>query len=359
MLYAIFIAFAVLVARCYLFRNEYLKDYIEGFLSNNISKENRLPKVKSDEVIVLDIKSWADGCEDVRPSLPRIIDTIMSRDPSVLGIDYELVDKIPSDTLLIQTLKRYENKIVLSCSLDADESGVFLTKLPFGMKNVFKNVCYTNFGAKDASPRYLERYFPTKDTCLTSFWARLWEIHSDTPPGQLKSKREFINYNLNPYISQINEMSNLTKDSKYFTGNIVIIGEIKLEDYFHVPVNRNDLNRFLLSGVEVIGTATLTVGDNERSSGILDRYRYFWGGLLIMLFIAIFTFIHFSKSKICGMICKYSNIWQFIVGYGLFVLAGKISPSLDEQWYFFSIVALFILLVPIIADVEKWLFESK
>jgi len=348
----------------------YFKEYVDGFIVSNIKSEGRTHHFwvdentgRSDIAYILDVQ---DSILSNRRRLSELVESIMSHNPSVLGLDIELTPNDPvEDSMLYNALTRYDN-IVLPYDREKE---VF----PLGKTfDDFPNVCYTNFGALEDMPRYLAPYVINQDgRLLTSFWARLWEIHANIPNGQLKSRREFIDFNIKPVIHSVNRFEDLQSKAhssfQDLTDKIVIIGNIKGEsgskDVFHVPIMDSWVaelsGRHLMTGIEIIGSATLSIGDNELDNSILDRNRKIigYGGFLIL--VIIFCLIHFMDG--CSMIRiirEYGNCFQFVAGLVLYAVAKTmLSPSLDEQWYFFSIVAVFLLLVPFVADFEKALYK--
>ncbi len=346
----------------------YLKDYVDGYLTRNIQFEKRAHSIwvdekngQSDEVYILDIQ---DSILSNRLRLSELVDSIMSYNPSVVGLDIELPSTDPVvDSILYNTLIRYDNLVL---SYDRDKEDVY----PLGKTyDDFANVCYSNFGALDVMPRYLSPYdIKTDGQIRTSFWARLWEIHANIPNGQLKSKREFINFNIKPNIHTVNRFEDLqNKDATTFqdlTDKIVIFGNISSEsgksDIFPVPIqdsNEQDLSdAHLMTGIEIIGRATLTIGDNELGNNVFDRNRIVFGYICFLFMVIVFCLIHFMDCF--SIIREYGNIFQFLAGVGLFFWAKYLlSPSLDEQWFFFSIIAVFLLLGPVVAEIEKALYS--
>lgn len=348
----------------------YLKDYVEGFIARNIQFEKRTHHIwtdddgRSDLAFILDVQ---DSILSNRHRFSELVDSIMSYNPSVLGLDIKLIPKDPvADSILYSTLARYDN-IVLPYERVLNDRDL---QYPLGKTyDDFANVCYSNFGALDDMPRFLAPYEINKDGQIrTSFWARLWEIHANIPNGQLKSKRQFINFNIKPNIHTVNCFEDLQNEDYVtfhdLTNRIVIIGNINGEsgrkDIFHVPIQDSfveDLSRtHLMTGIEIIGRSTLTIGDNELSNSIFDRNRTFLGYICFFILVMVFCLIHFLDCF--SFIREYGNIFQFLAGIGLFFCAKYLmSPSIDEQWYFFFIVAIFLLLGPVVADFEKALYR--
>ena len=341
----------------------YLTDYVDGFLTHNIQKEKRThhlwldDKGQSDLVYILNVQ---DSILSNRIKLSELVDSIMFHKPSALGLDIELIPKeTVADSILYSTLTKY-NTIVLPYDR---QKNIF----PLGKSyNAFANVCYTNFGDHEDMPRFLAPYDIDKDGQFrTSFWARLWEIHANIPNGHLRSQRKFIDFNIKPVIHDVNRFEDLQNGPPFPTFHdlaniIVIIGNLSGgDDIFHVPIqdaNKDKLSeRHLMTGIEIIGRATLTIGDNELENNIFDRHRFFFGYICFLLLVIVFCLIHFMDCF--SIIREYGNIFQILAGVCLFFWAKILSPSLDEQWFFFSIVAVFLLLGPVVADIEKALYQ--
>lgn len=390
-LYAVLLSACIGGAYIGLSKMSYFKDYLEGFLSHNIQFEKRAHHLAdssglADIVTILDV---SDTIVENYLILADLVDSIMSYSPSVLGIDIQLVAKDTSiDRHLYQTITRYEN-IVLPYS---KEDNKYPLDKPF---DAFTNVCYTNFEALEDMPRRLAPYDrDSVGALLTSFWARLWEIHAGIPNGQLKSKREFIDFNVRPTIHTVDSIA--LQDPEHIIhdvfqtlrGKIIIIGCIRGKyggsDIFHVPIRDKNselkdlYDRHLMTGVEIIGRAVLTIGENEIDDNRFDKHRREYGGICFFILVCLFCLIHFAESESIRKIgtshtvanriwykiiwCfekirSYGNFFQFLAGVGLFVGAKKLSPSMDEQWFIFSIIALFLLLAPVIADIENFLYK--
>lgn len=386
-LYAVLLSACIGGAYIGLSKMSYFKDYLEGFLSHNIQFEKRAHHLVDEEgqtdiVTILDVH---DSIISNRLLLSDLVDSIMNYNPSVLGIDLNLVAKDTSiDRHLYQTITRYEN-IVLPYSR---EDNKYPLDKPF---DAFTNVCYTNFEALEDMPRRLAPYDrDSVGTILTSFWARLWEIHAGIPNGQLKSQREFIDFNVKPNIHTVNSIADLQNPDLFpfqdIREKIIIIGNVTgstaKSDIFHVPIKGSILDEFskthLMTGVEIIGRAVLTIGENEIDDNRFDKHRREYGGICFFILVCLFCLIHFAESESIRKIgtshtvanriwykiiwCSekirsYGNFFQFLAGVGLFVGAKKLSPSMDEQWFIFSIIALFLLLAPVIADIENFLYK--
>lgn len=352
--YIILLVSVVYIVCDWAFRNEYFKNYVEGFLTNRIQKEDCASNVDPNEVIILDIQNWPN----VREDLPELIDTIMSCNPKVLGVDIKLFprdDDDVSDSILIATIKKYDN-IVLPFDKFEDEE----TRYPFCKEyDYFPNVCYTNWGAQDAAPRYLELYDTIDGKIRTSFWARLWELNAGISSGELTSKRRFINFNLNSNLVLCGNISNFDDVSfiKAYLKKIVIIGVINDRDIFHVPYDDKDSityekyrERNLMPGVQLIGISALTIGDNEMDNCWADLNREWIGLFVLIVLSSLLCVLHFSQVKWIQFVRVYGNLFQFAGGIVLFVLSNQLSPSMDEWWYVFRLVAILLLMAPVVAD---------
>lgn len=355
-LYMLILSVVIGASYSYLAQIPYLKDYVDGFLSRNNQADTKKHLLsvnengQSDEVVILDIAKWPG--DEHRSFLSELIDSIMSYKPAVLGIDLKLLPKDKEmDSILFNTIRAYDN-IVLAFD-------IFDSIFPLGMEyDDFPNVCYSNFEVIESMPRYLIPYYGQ----YTSFWARLWEIYANIPSGELKSKRRFINYNLKPVVHDVKNYFDLSLVSDYID-NIVIIGDTNRDDVFNVPKDDNSKSqlheRHLMSGIDIIGSATLTIGDNELDNNFFDKNRWFAGLICWVILVAIFTAIHFCNSKWVLFIRRIGNFFQLACGIILFIAAKEVSTTKDEHWFLFSIVAVFILIAPVVADLENYVHEIK
>lgn len=368
-LYALFLFICVKGSYDFLSGIPYLKEYLEGFMTRDIEIESTKQdyrvlgkkRVKShyiDDslVVILDIQN----CHNPFEFLPELIDSIMIHEPTVLGIDVDFSYRThigDSISILLNTIKKYNNIVLVY------DQNKINGRYPFGLSyHDFANLGYANFEAFEAMPRYLMPYAYDKidGETRTSFWARLWEIHANIPPGQLKSKRTFINFNLRPLVWPVDEIYDFQLiPPRLVENHIIIIGQAKnIEDIFHVPIDDPGStypHRYLMDGVEVIGKATMTIGDNELENDFLDRNRVIFGILCYIILTALFCFIHFNKK--CNWLRETGNIWQCIAAIALFLVSKCLSPSKDEWWYLFSIIAVFLLIAPVTADIETVIYR--
>ncbi|MBR5176437.1 MAG: CHASE2 domain-containing protein [Bacteroidales bacterium] len=333
--------------------NGYIRDYLEGFLGDRFHANNpgaplRPALIHSDEVQVWNL-DWADKTVKERSVLPAIIDSLMKFKPRAVGLDFDLEEPGDpvTDSILLATILRYDN-IVLKYDLFADVGFEY----PLGLTpESYDKLGYVSFGTKANEARYLGSAQTVGETKIFPFWIRLWTVGSSQEPGSLSSKRRFINYDLKPLSTDIRLMEDITGDSTYRVAwgkvahdKIVIIGKYVENDLLATPVR--DVRHFTMHGAKVIGTATLTVGENELTRGILDRFRYPFGALVYLFMLLIFILIHFCKKPFFRFVRSYGNCLQAVSAVCLYFFGKALSPSADEYFLFFCIVALVILWAP-------------
>lgn len=349
--------------------NGYIRDYLEGFLGDRFRENNpgtlsRATQIHSDDVQVWNL-DWSDTAVKERSVLPAILDSLMKFKPHAVGLDLDLEERGDrvTDSILLATILRYDN-IVLKYDLFAEPGYEY----PLGLTpESYDRLGYVSFGTKANEARYLGSAQTVGGTRIYPFWTRLWAVGSSQEPGSLSSKRRFINYDLKPIHTKIKSMEDITGDStnrvawgKVAHDRIVIIGKYVEEDLLATPVR--DGRHFTMHGAKVIGTATMTVGLNELTPSFFDRFRYPIGASVFLVMLCLFIVIHFCKKPFFKFVRKYGNCLQAVSAVCLYFIGKALSPSADEYFLFFCIVALVILWAPAtgeLADIYERSFSKK
>lgn len=358
----------------------YIREQIEGYLVDYSTPSTSNEKVDDEDKLnkdQLELRSLRQAPQDsvviilltktlqTRKGILQVIDELMPAGPAVVGIDVFFEDKKDSLFYVDEIKKRtflYSNLVI---GYSRPNEMVDNTSYPLGATdyNDFPNMGYTNFGLEGKEVRYLALYAQVDGEERPAFWTVLWsKSHSDKQGFyEFRSRRRFINFNLEDNDSQVLEISTIADLHKPYhdvfpspleaiKGKMVIVGWIGDRDYLIVPVHDGEHTK---PGIEVIGIALNTIVLNERSSSFADRYRDLIASIVLLLLCAFFAYSCETKFY-----SHWSNLIQFVLGLILFVVAPFIPLSHDEAWTVFSMIVVFVLITPAIDDCYRHILEK-
>lgn len=367
LIHAVILLVLVGVSLILLKNNGYLRSYLEGFIQDKFEAKKQ-GKEKSENYDVF-LCAFNDAGSSIPIQLPALLDTILAHNPLAVGLDFTMVAYKPEQQSHLLSVIRHNDKVVVGYDLINENNKTIPRSevYPFGLDyDAFPNIGYFNFGAKGTEARYLEPYRKYqgpdpkyKGKTRTAFWARLWEVAQKKSSGELKSHRRFINYSFElstlPAMVPLRQVMTPDEYDMYFRDKIVIIGNESIADMMPTPVDYH--GRYAMPGVHVVAYATATIGRNELNVNWFDRNRGWMVIFLCMLFTILFTAMHFSRRRIWSKVQAYSNLAQFVVAVGLFLIAEfLLPPTGDEWWTYFAVLALFVLFAPVAGDLSKMVF---
>lgn len=309
---------------------------LDTYLGISLNKQVRY----SDPNIVL---VYTDSLS--RYEMALLLEKIREGKPKIVGLDiiYKNPEKYENDMLLIESLRKLKDKVVVSCFLTDEVAEENMLKTFQG--NFFDNLNFCQGGVnlqktRDQVIRTFNPYLKYKQDTIFSLDFQIAKRVDPSSVEKLSRRNnleEYINYNL-PIFDEYSS-SDIIKHPLFVKNKIVLLGDSAL-DYHLTPISNQ------MSGLKIHAYTLSTILSEAYISEISNFNRWMLTVFLIVVFLDI---IELASKKIKkGMrvfiaFYVFISIWLFtFIGYAIFIHFNYVIN--------FSIIRLAIAMTPVYAD---------
>lgn len=350
-------------------KDEYLRDQISSYLGNYSAEQNNkyldgLEKLRKshrrDSVILWQI---SDDIALDKAQLIVVIDSLMSRKPAAVGLDilFQPDTLTAEDSILSNLPKLYDNLVY-----PYDYSGNVVEYPWGGVFNPIPNMGYVNARKEKGQSeiRYLNLYDKVDGDLRPAFWTQLWLLSRENEKT-LQSNRSFINYSLSSFLCcDINNMAIMSEELEDVEGKIIIICSKDSDSRINndlgiVPVDMSASwynYDHIMPGPKIICCALQTIIYNEAFYSFWDKNRKIIGLVIIVFLSFLTTALHFCRLRwIRWVLDNLGNTLQIVGAIVLFWMSMVLPIEREDYWYFFSIVALYVIIAPAMDELFRLL----